>query len=417
MIFRIFFLIAGVFTAPVFLWSQSAFSKLSFEKALEKAAAESKPLWVQMDSKDCEPCNDVADSGFANLKLVGYIKNNFIAIRPRAGKADWQMLVDTFKAPKLGTIFFDAHKNIIHRTSGSASHFLKYINEGKLAKAKATTQNFRRTEIKKLWADTSLGGKIKKLNLEIEETVAQNLAADSLLEHICSLLPTDSINTKRGVQIIMRGAPVLGTRPDSLARANRDLFNQSWYGMDLQKRVLINGRIINHTTQKAIAAKNETLALRAALFNRNVQDNPETSPKGYYKTLNVYYRGVKDTLKLLRNLSALMNSSYMNQLPEKVKSQDSLKRANPKGFVSYSNIPADTIWDNGKIFMVKAMRTLTAQTKAIAAEMNSAAWDVYKMSDDFYQLREAERLAAHALKFADKADINVTYAGLLYKNG
>ncbi len=415
--FKIVLLIAGVLTAPAFLLAQSAFSKLSFEKAIEKAAAENKLLWVQMDSKDCEQCNDVADKALDNLELIGYIQNNFIAIRPKAGKNEWQILVDSFKAPTLGVAFFDAQKSLVYKSNGSTSGFTKYVNDGKVAKVKATMASQRHTEISKLEKDTSLPGRLKKLELEIEIQAEQNMPADILLEQFCDLLPSHLLKVKSTIQTIMKGSPVLGTRPDSIARANKDLFNQAWYEMDLQKRILINQRITNNTIQKAVVSKNESLAFKAANFARGVNDNQEAGQVLYYKTMNSYHLGVKDTLRYLQNLSGLMNNAFLRQNPIAVKLEDSLRRINANFLTPDPNWIGDTVREKSKIIVTTRVTTFRPKAQAIASELNSAAWDVYKMSRDTIMVMTALKWAAHALSFAETPEITDTYARLLYKIG
>src|SRR5436309_4344313 len=98
------------------LYSQLSFEKLSFESALERAAAEGKYVMVVLDAKECDQCNDVADKAFSDKRLEEALHQKFVSIRLRPDQGAWTKMVQQYEAPKgMATFFFSSNGVLLHR--------------------------------------------------------------------------------------------------------------------------------------------------------------------------------------------------------------------------------------------------------------------------------------------------------------
>src|SRR5438045_6145027 len=74
------FLFLFLFTIIVTSYAQVKFETISLQNAISKAKKENKLIFLQLQSADCNQCNQVADKAFEDASLKN-LKNNFILVK------------------------------------------------------------------------------------------------------------------------------------------------------------------------------------------------------------------------------------------------------------------------------------------------------------------------------------------------
>ncbi|MGL6269441.1 MAG: hypothetical protein ACRC2O_16025, partial [Chitinophagaceae bacterium] len=84
-----------------FLFGQPTFRKMPFDKAQEMAKKENRILMVQLTSKDCIQCNEVAEKGLGSASVKSKIfEEKIIAVQYSFGESDWDQITKKYNAPR-----------------------------------------------------------------------------------------------------------------------------------------------------------------------------------------------------------------------------------------------------------------------------------------------------------------------------
>ena len=402
----------GLLFLSVALHAQVSFESLSFSKALEKASLEGKYLMVVMDSKECDQCNEVADKAFTDKKLAESLSEKYISIRLKPEQDEWLRVAQQFEVPGgTATLFFTSNGVLLHRYNGTASMGKKYADEAQIAIDKEI-------EIINVNSLTSAWEQDKK-NINLLQSLLLKrkqlwLSTDSLLETYIQLLPPDSLNSLTQLQFISGFAPVLGTKADSVLRQDYDLFNQAWYRLDLQTRVRINNMIIFKTRSKAIASRDQKLALRVAGFASSTNTNPTARQKSYAWNVMEYYRGIGDTSLYIRYAKNYYDRFLMSIQVDSILKKDSVDKQR-----LFTTAKTDTIRNPDSANRYKVRKTVMFRPTAqfYTQELNNGAWSFYTMAKDPASLSTALAWAERANMFYKSPQSLDTQARLLYKTG
>jgi hypothetical protein len=309
-----------------------------------------------------------------------------------------------------GTLYINAEGTLVHKFASTTSSSKHYAEQSRLAIEKAG-ETLKVSELENEYKSGNKSiGFIEALLLKRQSL---NLSTDSLLQEYVQLLPADSQKTLRTLVFIARMAPELGSRANSILRADRALFNQAWNTMKLPERVQINNAVITKSLNKAIAQKSEADARNTARFAMSTyQGNVEAGAKSYAVNMLQFFEQINDTSMYFINAIPYYNRYYMTVNVDSVKRVDSVKKTELLNEAPLTKtVISSTSYKN-----VKSI-SFAPRTQAYTNALNHAARNFYKMTSQPQLLLMAIGWIEKGLEFYESAEALDTYARLLYKSG
>ena len=392
-------------------FSQVNFASLSFDEALKKARQEGKLLFVQFKAADCDQCNEVAEKGLNNAAVSAKTAKTFICLSIGKEHPDRNRIATTYglsAVKAFGSLFLDDNATLLHSFLRTSSRPDDYLQQMDLAVSKAGEV----LQISALEKELKNGNKsFGLIGLLLEKRKALNLPTDALLDDYVAALPADSLRSVTTLQFIAGMAPMLNSQADKALRADQALFNQMWYSMTLPVRAGINNRIIYKGMQKAIAEKNEELALQTARFAQGTNTNLTAATKAFDMNMLRYYDEVQDTAAYFRKAIAYYERYLLSVSPDSIKRIDSLNMAQLR-----DDSPKDTV-RQGNRMQIRTMVQYAPVVQRFSSELNGGAYAFFKRTANPYLLSIATEWSKRALAFYESPEVLDTYAKLLYKQG
>lgn len=393
----------------LFANAQVVFEKLSFTDALIKAEKQGKYLMVVLDAADCEHCNEVADKSFADAKLGEQISKKFIAIRAGVPDATFEQLSAQYEAPNgMATLFFTANGVLLHKKTGTTSMAKQYADAAEIALE-------RESELLNLNSLTEVYNQQhdwKILQTLLVKRKELYLSTDSLLDEYVKLLPADSLRSVHQIIFLAGFSPVLESKADKVFRSNPDLFNRAWYRMDLPTRVRINNSIIFKSRLRAIKARDEANARFVANFAASTHSAPQARVRAFELNMMEYYRGIKDADKFVSSAKEYFDKLVMNMPVDSVIIMDSLRR---KQLLAEAKTETVQLEDGRTV--KRKFISFTPTSQLFMNDLNRAAIDLYRMTNNPEHIKIALQWSARAMEFARMPVAMDTHAKLLYASG
>ncbi len=384
-------------------YAQVQIENLSFEKALKKANKEDKILMVVVDAKNCDLCNDFAKQGFSNEKTFA-INKLAVTIELSPNNLEWEKLNNKYysaSATKFGVLFFNNAGTLIHRFDKSTNNGTIYLTELGTA-----LQNLNApAEMAKLEVAVKKEAfkNIETINLLRLKRKSLSLPTEDLMESFINSVPRDSFDALSYFQLLARFAPVLNTEADSVLRFSNS-FRGNWNMFDNKEKTDINNDIYHKTWLKAVATKDYLLASRLADFStsQNYTNRETQSNKRAYR-LAIFYKAINDTTEYLRFGASFIEGNLMRWVP------DSLK----KFYMERVETSMTNQLKDGSTPVI----TYVSSLQNASNELNTFAWNFYKMSSDTAVWRKALSWAKRAMEYYVTPELLDTYAQLLYVTG
>lgn len=362
------------------IFAQVKYESLTYEQALQKAKKNQKLLFVQLQSATCDQCNEVGEKGLSTTDVVTLLNREFIAITFKPLDPDWKVLSRQHLL-SFGSLFFTASGDLLHKYTGTTSAGIMYVAELK----KALEKNKDFAAYQQLEENFKQGER----NLtSIKELILQKIrfsqSHDQLTTIYLSLLPADSLYTADNIAFLIKTAPMLTSRADSVMRKNYRLFDSCWNRNTLAERMLINQQIINKTRRYAVVSKNISLAYKLSAFTASTYNpNIEEGVKAGEKQLLYYFAGIKDTVRIYTGAQLYANRFLMQQSIEKVKIKDSLERVK----LLKEAQPVMSKTKDGKTVYSKTITRPTSASK-IAAELREMTTLMLGSTNDINKLEQ-----------------------------
>jgi hypothetical protein len=393
--------------------AQVNFEKFSsFEKMLAQAKKENKLVLVQVESKECGQCNDVAQKGLSGTALKEKYAVNFIATLV---KQDDNLLKEitnkvNLKSYEMGSLFLDADGNLIlkiNSTTSSPMFYLEYAD-----KAIALSKN---TGLKDLEVRYKQGERSKELLLSlISEKSKIDFDTRLLLEEYLDLLTLKEIRTMETAKLILeQGMPLESRAREVIYAVYPDSKVDSLFlSYPLEERIKINNKIISSTRQAAVRFKSRDLIYKLSNFISNThQKNYEKGNFHRQKTLVDFYKEIKDTTNFLQNAENFCNYSLFSVSLDTLKKRSARERnemfeqrGKSNGGFSYSP------------FYLQ-----------FGSELNNIAYEFFKHTNDLEKLAKALKWSKRSMEINEALvpdEIRKqnpyfmdTYASLLYRLG
>lgn len=304
----------------LFVIGQENFESLSFQKALQKAKKKKKLLFVQLESKTCDQCNEVGKKGLNSADVQKQVDENFIAVVYRPEDLDWKVLTQQHKVT-FGSLFFTPSGNLVHKYSSTTTMGNMYVLE--MNKALQKRNDFK--EYEELQERFQKGDRDAELTKSlIRHKLKLNLPYEEELKVYFLLLTPDSLSTKENIRFLIQTAPVLESYEDRIMRKDTTLFNLCWGTYELNERIRITQTIISKSRLKAIKEKNHRYASSVANYTyKTYLPDAEAGYKEREKQLLYYHIGVRDTTAIYSKCVFIAERFLLNQSKDSLNKKDS----------------------------------------------------------------------------------------------
>lgn len=368
-------------------------------------------VMVNLQSKDCGQCNEVALKGMEHPGFSEKIKkDSIIAVLYNDKDPDWHRLSEKFNKPGgLILLFFSPSGELVHSFIGSTSLTSTYFQQVSIAQ-----KNIGDEKAMKACEEAYASGNRDPDLLKQLIIFRNNSGKDTgpVLDDFAGTVSPDSLKSLNIIQFIARNAPVLNSYADSVMKSDRDRFNKAWYSMDLRTRSTINNKVIDKSIKKAISEKNNEGAISIASFASGVNTSNSEKLKAYNLVLARYFRDIKDTAGYFRYATVLYDGYYMKISVDSIETRDSLNRMQ-----LLSNAPQQELSSNGNTRQFQRSITYTSTKQFFASDLNAGAFSFYTMKADDHLLKKALQWGSRSLEFFETPQNLDTYARLLYKTG
>ena len=390
--------------------AQVSFRNISFDEALKESATKGKLIFIQFESATCTQCNEVADKAFSDAKLGEKMNQSFICLKITNNHPDRQKVAVLFNKTNLsfGSLFVAADGSLIHTYAKSSTMAKSYEEEAEKALAKAGEGN-RMKNLEELYKNGN-----RNLDfLEMYITARKNLQldTDSLLDEYVTLIPADSLQSKRMFVFLLLMNPIF----ESVAyRKIEDFYltiNKIKYNYQYPFHASVKSSIANKSMRKAIAEKNEAYALRIADFAKTMYPKDiDKSNKTYNGFLIDYYEGVNNTAKFLQLASEYYDTYYM---PIPV---DSVKKADTANLNKLAQKQQGTkIKQGDSTVVIRKQIMYTSESGKFSSVLTGAARKFLELTDNADYLSRALKWSQKAIAFNETFTAMNVYALLLYK--
>lgn len=384
----------------------------SFETMLSRAKKENKMVFVQVESKECAQCNDVAIKGLSGTALKEKFAINFVSTSVKQDDNLYKEIVNkaNLKSYNMGSLYFDSEGNLILKINSTTSNPMAYLENAD--KAMALSKN---TTLKDLEAKYQQGERSKDLLLNlIQEKSKIDFDTRLLLEQYLDLLTLKEIRTMETAKLILEQGMPLESRARKLIYAvyPDSKVDSLFLSYPLEERIKINNKVIASTRQGAIRFKSRDLIYKLSNFISNThQNNFEKGNFHRQKTLVDFYKEIKDTTSFLHNAENFCNYSLYSV------SIDTLKKRNVK--------------ERNEMFELRSKSSGTFSFTPFylqyGSELNNLAYEFFKHTNDLEKLAKALKWSKRAMEINEALVPDEsrkqnpyfmdTYASLLYRLG
>ena len=286
--------------------AQSPFLNISYDSALVLAKEKNKLVMVYIPSADCKECNSFLMAALELKKNAGVISSNFIPVKTHitfenTGKFAW-MPADS--EVDFGIFYIDVDENLVY-VSTVPEDFAKeaaFVIE-KTKKIKA---------VKDLEVKYFAGNKKSLTELEKLIRLKSEVGQDNylLLNSYANQLPRDSFNSVRVLRFLLRQAPTLESKADSILRISPRT-ERVWNSLSLEERNKYDERVFAKSLQLASKFKDEGYLERLAEFSAGHYEKEKDQLDAYEGVFMSYFMQVADTARFM-----MVATSYYNRLVE-----------------------------------------------------------------------------------------------------
>lgn len=414
MLRKIFLVPTLFFVAFVSVFSQVKPRDISLQEALEEAKAADKIVLLWIVSSNCNQCNEVALQGFANPIFARAVNNNSIVVRIPEDSKDFPMLDSLYHiSNSLGYLFINADGDFLHRYAATTSYYVTNLEQLDKALKRKENPDIELKQLQKEYDNGKL--EFSALYTLVAKKEELQLDHDQLTEEMLKLAPVDSANSLSFLQFLAAQTPIIDSKADQYLRKDNRNFNDAWYLMPLQKRSLINNRIILRSRNKAIKEKNIGYARRVASFAAGTNADRLYARRGYDRNMIEYYKGIHDTAAFLTGSVTFYDQYLMTVSVDSVQRADSLRKM--ELFANAMASPEKVMQPPGSSPLMSTRVQFSPATQRYANELNDGAWTIYTYTRDPVYLNKALNWAKRAIEFYDNPGVMDTYARLLYKTG
>lgn len=390
--------------------AQVSFRNISFDEALKESATKGKLIFIQFESATCTQCNEVADKAFSDAKLGEMMNKSFICLKITNNHTDRQKVASLFNKgnSSFGSLFVAADGSLVHTYAKSTTMAKSYEEEAEKALSKAG-ESVRLKNLEELYKNGNRN--LDFLELYITARKNLQLETDKLLDEYVTLIPADSLSSKRMFVFIILMTPLY----ESVAYQKIEDFylavEKRKYNYQYPFKPTVRSSIANKSMRKAIAEKNEPYALRIADFAGKLYPTDLGKAKKTYESFILdYYKGVNDNTKYLQLAASYYDSYYMT-IPV-----DSVKKADTANMNKLArNQQGTKIKQGDSTVVIRKEIMFASEAGKFSSELTGAAKKFLEITDNADYLSKALKWSEKAIAFNETFTAMNVYALLLYK--
>ncbi|WP_026350919.1 hypothetical protein [Dyadobacter beijingensis] len=390
----------------------------SWEELSKTAKKGKKLIFIQLESSECEHCNEVASQGFNGAVLKDVFQKNFVAIRTRVETENGRKLAEKLHIKgALVALYTDPDGNVLTRYNGSTSQPEAYLEQAQVALSRRNGKQL--TDFEKEYQNGEKSAAFLKAFIQKRREI--NMPTHDLLDEYVGKLPVDSISNFHVIKFIYQQGPTMDSRAYKLvqALAPHGMVDSLYKSVSPAEKVAFNNGIIGNTLRKAVETKNSQLAHQAGYYTQQTyHENYQLGMLQYRRNVLWYYQQVKDTASYFGECRQFIEQNYM------LMTVDSLKRMDEAAL--QKSLAAQTPF--GPAGEKQAVR-FAPPSQQFHHELNDHAWRYYLWNNQPRDLERALMWSKRSMEWheelrKDKNHLPLgnpaymdTYAHLLYKLG
>lgn len=390
--------------------AQVSFSNISFDEALKESATKGTLIFIQFESATCTQCNEVADKAFSDVKLGEKMNQSFICLKITSNHPDRQKVAALFNKTNMsfGSLFVASDGSLVHTYAKSTTMSKSYEEEAEKALTKAG-EGLRMKNLEEMYKKGN-----RNLDfLEMYMTARKNLQLDTdkLLDEYVTLIPADSLSSKRIFVFIILMTPIF----ESIAYQKIEDFylavEKRKYNYQYPFKPNVRSSIAYKSMRKAIADKNESYALRVADFAMKMYPTDNGKAKKTYDSFLLdYYKGVNNNDKYLQLATNYYDTYYMTISVDSVKKNDT---ANMNKMAQ--NQTGTKIKKGDSTVVIRKQIMFASESGKFSSELTGVARTFLEITDSPDYLSKALKWSEKAIAFNETFTAMNVYALLLYK--
>ena len=374
------------------LISPAAFCQIKFieeynwERLSQMAKADNKLIFVHFENKTCEQCNEVASVGFSSAILKDQFEKHFLSVRVKSESDEGRALAAVLGVRStLISLYVNSDGNVLSSFNGSTSKSAEYLRLAEVALERKDKKKLSDYEAEYRAGERS----VSFLKAFIISRAESGLSADDLLELYLKALPADSLNNFSSLEFIYMQGPAIDSRAYNILQSGskNSAIDSMYSNLPSKKAEQISDAIVANSFRKAVAERNEKLAMRTAIFSMKIfVDDLFSANLAYHRNVIRYYRNTSNVKRYVQEAKRFLDSLHMNM------TIDSLTAFNDRVF---KKMEAERRPKN----LTKPVATVFAfspPSQFIIKDLNDNAWH-------FYEIMRNKTELEHALKWSDKA--------------
>lgn len=390
--------------------AQKVHYEKTFEKALEKAIQQKKPIVILTTSSYMPPANQNM-TYFDDKEVIEKLNSEFIVYKLLFEDTATKAIVEKYRIYRFPSLTFLNPKGdyLFNEIYFSRAEFqLSLLN-------RAITE-FDAPSL--FYYDSIYNGGNRTRDFLKAYIKARQKAEifdnQNLIEEYVITLDSNDFKNYNEVSFILSAGPVITGKAYELIHSDKTIVPLFYQREPFEIRKTVNDRIIINSLKKAIDTKNIDLAYHTASFTRGTwsNDNMEGRKSFDYKLIE-YFQGIHDTSNYLMHASIYFDKYYMQIKIDSVKKMDSLNIEKAKEnarVISIEQINKNTM---------RQVATFSYKMNQYPTELNNAAWNFYMMVTNKDQksrnyLYKALEWSKRSIEFSQEAFYYDTYAHLLY---
>ncbi len=378
----------------------------TWTEVLEKAKISQKPIFIDVFTTWCGPCNMMSNEVFP-LAEVGKVYNtNFICYKVDAEKGEGAIIANQYAVNAFPTyLFLKADKSLIMKSVGRmpADKFISLSENVKeeLGTSKTITVWDKEYVQKKSDSSFLLAYMHKRSRLGMKNA--------ALFDEYLTLLPNEKRATKDVIELYKQEGENL--KITSVAYKNLQTNAFVLYPQLGGYSNSILSFAVENSFKEAIKTKNELLLQQVIDANENIPKIQQ--PKQKEEFYIGYYKGTKEIDKYVSHATTYSETTLMTVSLDTIEKQD---KANYQIFEQSKGLYLSMMKDSARVKELGDYMAHTIHSKYSEA-LNDIAWGFFENVSDTKALENALRWSKRSLEIYPSEESADTYANLLYKLG
>lgn len=329
-------------------------------------------------SEKCGECNSYLNTTVIdNVNTLKRISTEFIPIKIQPGHEDFFLLswLPETLEDGFGVFYVDAENNLVHSSNLPAN----FAGELEIVKSKYKKILSLQAMEEKYFASD----KKKLRDLEKLIQTRSDLGQDNylLLNSYAQSLPKDSLNSIRVLRFLLRQAPTIESKADSILKQSART-ERAWAGLSFEDKNKYTQHVFGKSVDLAIKFGDEEYAERLAFYSAAQQNNDPARLDAFEQVFLTYFFSTGDTDRFMLVAVSFFNR-MVQRLPPVLFTKDWEKA------VENSRVQVNSA--GGLVFMD------TLRAPSVYAQK------LVRISAFFYHFDRQDQFLGHALQWAKTA--------------